>query len=184
MVELMMSLALFMVAVLGVISMQKVTLLANGHAKNLASAQRIAQAWAGQLEMDASAWRTAALPGFLNDTRVWQRPTYIAARSFGAAFDALGNPLSDSSTDLAKATFCTHVRMSWLYPLTLPVTGNGVLRAEIRVFWLRDGETPLSPSASMCSLQTPAQAASIGIAPTSNSYQFVYQTVGVRQHFP
>ena len=174
-----MSLALFVVAMLGIISMQKITVMSNAHAKNVAIAERIAQAWGAQLEMDATTWRTT-FGGFLNNAAVWQRPPYIATRSFGGAFDALGNPLSDSSTDLARARFCTHVRMSWLYPPNLGIGGNGMLRAEIRVFWLRDGEAPFDTNATMCSAaQTGGQAQSIGL---SNSYQFIYQTVGVRQH--
>ena len=178
-VELMMALALFTVAVLGIISMQKITVVSNAHAKNVAMAQRIAQAWAGQLEMDGSAWRSAFGSGWLNDGAIWQRPAYITDRAFGGAFDALGNPLSDG--DVSKAHFCTHVRMSWLYPTNSGVGGNGMLRAEIRVFWLRDGEAALDSNASMCSNgQTGAQAIAIGLA--TERYNFVYQTVGIRQH--
>jgi prepilin-type N-terminal cleavage/methylation domain-containing protein len=178
-VELMMALALFTVAMLGIISMQKITVVSNAHAKNVAIAERIAQSWGAQLEMDATTWR-GALGGFLNKDGFWQRPAYISARTFGAAFDALGNPLSDSSTDLAKARFCTHVRMSPLYPDTMNVGGNSTLRAEIRVFWQRDGEAPVDTTSSMCAAQTAAQAQTVGL---SNNYYFIYQTVGVRQHF-
>jgi prepilin-type N-terminal cleavage/methylation domain-containing protein len=175
-VELMMALALFTVAVLGIISMQKITVASNAHAKNVAMAQRIAQAWAGQLEMDATAWRTTFGTGWLNDANVWQRPAYIASRRFGGAFDALGNALADN--DVGQARFCTHLRMAWLYPVA---GGNGTLRAEIRVFWLRDDEAALDSNASMCSTaQTAVQAKAIGLA--TDRYRFVYQAVGVRQH--
>ena len=46
MVELMMALALLTVGVLGIVSLQRVTVVSNGHAKRLATAQRIAQTWA------------------------------------------------------------------------------------------------------------------------------------------
>jgi prepilin-type N-terminal cleavage/methylation domain-containing protein len=176
-VELMMALALFTVAVLGIIAMQKITVTSNAHAKNVAMAQRIAQSWAGQLEMDGTEWRTAAFgSGWLNADNVWRRPAYIAARSFGGAFDALGNPLADG--DVARAHFCTHVRMASLYPAG---SGNGMLRAEIRVFWLRDDEAPLDSNLSMCAVvQTDSQVVDIGLA--TDRYRFVYQTVGVRQH--
>lgn len=180
-VELMMALALLAVSVIGIISLHKVTVVTNGHAKNLAMAQRIAQAWAGQLQMDSTQWVTS-LPGgsFLNSNATWQRLPYNATRGFGAAFDALGNPLPDASA--ASARFCTHVRMSWLYPTTMSVAGNAVLRAEIRVFWLRDGRAPLDSTASMCSAtQSDAQARAIGL--TTDRYHFVYQTVGLRQHY-
>jgi prepilin-type N-terminal cleavage/methylation domain-containing protein len=180
-VELMMALALLAVSVIGIISLHKVTVTTNGHAKNLAMAQRIAQAWAGQLQMDSTQWVTN-LPGgsFLNSNAAWQRLPYNPARGFGAAFDALGNPLADPNA--GNARFCTHVRMSWLYPTTMSVAGNGVLRAEIRVFWLREGQAPLDSTASMCSAtQSDAQARAIGL--TTDRYHFVYQTVGLRQHY-
>ncbi|HYQ17454.1 MAG TPA: prepilin-type N-terminal cleavage/methylation domain-containing protein [Polyangiaceae bacterium] len=178
-VELMMALALFSVAILGIISMQKITVASNAHAKNLATAQRIAQAWAGQLEMDATQWRTGAPGGFLNGAGIWQRPTYDGTRLFGAAFDVLGNPLDDNSLD--RARFCTHLRLSWMYRDQVGATGNGMLRAEIRVFWQKEGETTLGSTASMCGTQTTQQATNIGLA--TDLYHFVYQTVGVRQHF-
>ncbi len=179
-VELMMALALFAVAVLGIISMQKVTVTSNAHAKNVALAQRIAQAWAGQLEMDATAWRigTVFTGGWLNDANAWQRPPYIGTRTFGGAFDALGNPLADG--DVAQARFCTHVRMTWLYPATMGVGGNGMLRAEIRVFWLRDSEGPVAVPAFCDVTQAAATVSAIGLA--TDRYHFVYQTVGIRQH--
>jgi hypothetical protein len=127
--------------------------------------------------MDGTAWRTAAFgAGWLNADNLWKRPAYVAGRSFGGAFDALGNPLADA--DVARAHFCTHVRMASLYPTN---AGNGMLRAEIRVFWLRDDEAPLDSNASMCAvLQTDADVVAIGLA--TDRYRFVYQTVGVRQH--
>ena len=178
-VELMMALALFAVAVLGIIAMQKITVASNAHAKNIAIAQRIAQAWAGQLEMDATVWRTGFGVGWLNDASVWQRPAYIEARKFGGAFDALGNPVSDN--DVGQARFCTHLRMAWLYPANVSTGGNGTLRAEIRVFWLRDDVAALDSNASMCAAgQTATQAKDIGFA--TDRYRFLYQAVGVRQH--
>ncbi len=180
-VELMMSLALIAVSVLGIVSLQKVTVVTNAHAKNLAMAQRIAQAWAGQLQMDSTQW-VATMPSgtFLNSSAVWGRPDHNVTRNFGAAFDALGNPLAD--TALAGARFCTHVRMSWLFRDTMSVAGNGMLRAEIRVFWLRDGSGPLGDNtASMCAKQGDEQVRNIGFA--TDRYHFVYQTVGLRQHY-
>jgi prepilin-type N-terminal cleavage/methylation domain-containing protein len=179
-IELLMALALFAIAVMGIIALQKITIVSNTHAKNMAVAQRIAQAWAGQLEMDATEWSTNFGSGFLNGNGTWARPGYIASRNFGAAFDALGNPVPDN--ELGRARFCSHVRMSWLYPTTMGVGGNGLLRAEIRVFWLREGMQPLDTTVTMCSAtQTAVQARNIGLA--TDLYHFVYQTVGVKQHF-
>lgn len=178
MVELMMSLALFTVGVLGVISLQKVTIVSNAHAKNLAIAQRIAQTWSSQLEMDSSAWRTTfEASGVLTaPTDTWTRPDYKTGR-VGAAFDALGNPLTD--VNAAGARFCVHTRLTWLYN-NPSIANNGVIRAEIRVFWLRDGQPVLNPIANgLCGAQDATQVKAIGQA--VNNYHFVYQTVGLRQ---
>ncbi|RYZ02184.1 MAG: prepilin-type N-terminal cleavage/methylation domain-containing protein [Myxococcales bacterium] len=180
-VELMMALALLAVSIVGIISLQKVTVVTNAHAKNLAMAQRIAQAVSGQLQMDSTQWITTLPTGsFLNSDAVWHRLPYNTTRAFGGAFDALGNPVTDANA--GNARFCTHVRMSWLYPTTMSVAGNGVLRAEVRVFWLRAGQAPLDSTASMCSAsQSDTQARAIGLS--TDRYHFVYQTVGLRQHF-
>jgi prepilin-type N-terminal cleavage/methylation domain-containing protein len=179
-VELMMALALFSVGILGIISLQKIMVVSNAHAKNLATAQRIAQSWAAQLQMDSTQWRTN-LPGtgFLTANGVWERPLYNATRRFGAAFDGLGNPLADTDTQLSQARFCAHVRTSWMYRDT-GATGNGMLRAELRVFWQKDGEAALDSTKTLCATQTSVQANAIGLRP--DLYHFIYQTVGVRQH--
>jgi prepilin-type N-terminal cleavage/methylation domain-containing protein len=178
MVELMMSLALFTVGILGVISMQKISIVSNAHAKNLAIAQRIAQTWSSQLQMDSTAWRTAfdGSGVLVAPTAVWERRLHKAGR-VGAAFDALGKPLSES--ELANARFCVHTRFSWLYNSTT-VANNGVVRAEIRVFWLRDGQPVLQPSKGLCGAQDASEVTAIGQA--VNNYHFLYQTVGIRQH--
>jgi prepilin-type N-terminal cleavage/methylation domain-containing protein len=183
-VELMMALAIFGISVIGIITIQKVSVTSNAHAKNLAMAQRVAAAWASQLEMDGSAWRNTFAAGFLDANGVWERPAYIANRKFGAAFDALGNPLTDSDDDLKRARFCSHVRMSWLFPNGVDRAGNAVIRAEIRVFWLRDGASPWNNGA-FCGApgaQTPDVVAQIG--QSTDRYHFVYETVAVRQHLP
>ncbi len=188
-VELMMAIALFTVAVLGIVSLQRLTVVSNGHSKNLAIAQRIAQTWAAQLQMDSTSWgSTYDSAGILSDpSGAWTRPPYVAGR-VGGAFDNVGNPLTDEASSLARARFCTHVRLSWLYGANTGVSGNRVMRAEIRVFWLRDGHGPdgITPAVGaangLCaSNQDAAQIAAIGQA--VGSYGFVYQTVAVRQHF-
>ena len=51
------------------------------------------------------------------------------------AFDILGRDLA--TTDIPKdATFCVHVRESWLVAQALP-TEPGLMRADVRVLWFR-----------------------------------------------
>lgn len=179
-VELMMALALFTVSMLGIISMQKVVVASNTHSKNLAIAERIARTWGARLQLDATSWTTSTLPATWNTTSQWTRPTYNASLGIGAGFDALGNPLTDSAADLKSASFCTHVRMTELYSPAGTVSGSGMLRAEVRVLWLRDGRSTRSNAASVCPL---GDATAIAVGKEVGLYNFAYQTFGLRQHF-
>jgi type IV pilus assembly protein PilV len=150
-VELMMALGVLAVGVTGIIAMQKVTVTSNAQARRLAAATSIVQAWQEQLAADAVAWNHPSVrngtPDITADTvwlRLvetnqgnWTQPAWNAARSFGPAFDGLARPL-EVPANQAQAQYCTHVRLTYLYPPTNPV-GNGLIRAEVRVFWPRDG---------------------------------------------
>jgi hypothetical protein len=180
-----MALAVLAVGISGIIALQKVTVVSNQHAKNLAIATRIADAWVGQLVADAAAWNGPSpldLRSDLNQTvwisqvassgGLWLQPAYNSTRLFGPAFDALGNPV-DPQAEPLQVSFCTHLRLSWLYPDT---DGSGVIRAEIRVFWLRDGE-PTADGQAFCSPGgNPVQ-----IGQSVTGYHFVYQTTAISQ---
>jgi type IV pilus assembly protein PilV len=185
-VELLMAISIFAIGVSGIIAMQKVTVAANSHSKNLSIATHVAQAWLDQLATDAAAWNhpSPGIPGSdLTDTTwlqlaggnadQWLRPTFSTTRNFGAAFDALGNPLPDAN--VAQAVFCAHVRLSWLYPET---AGNGLLRTEVRVFWLRDGQGGTVDGQPLCDPNTaPNLVEGAGL-----KYHFVHQASAVKQN--
>lgn len=178
-VEVLMSLAILAVGVVGIIASEKVTLVSNQHAKNLAIATRIAQSWIGMLNAEASLWDS----GGLNSTRNpwlsqgstnsgWFRPDAVGPLDFGPAFDALGN-----STDVANARFCVDLRMA---PLTGVSSGAGMVRAEVRVMWLRDQPSVTAGDAALvtaCSL-TPLAASADD---ATRLMQFVFMSSAVRQ---
>jgi hypothetical protein len=146
-VEVMMSLAVLAVGVIGIIAMQKVTLATNTHSKNLAIATHIAQSLLGVLEAEAMLWGPSSSPAPLGRTTwlaqgagatTWFRPNYDNTRLFGPAFDALGNPVRTQDQD-PDARFCVDLRLS---PLTASADGGGMIRAEVRVIWLRDSSVP------------------------------------------
>lgn len=179
-VEVLMSLAVLAVGVVGIIATDKVTLAANQHAKNLSIATRIADSWMGVLSAEAVVWesqsnrplRTTWLAQGAGTTD-WFRPTYSAQTLFGPAFDALGNPVP---VDSASAAFCVDVR---LWPLNADNDGGGLIRAEVRVLWLRQ-ETVIGATAA------PAQACGIttaaATAGTANDLaHFVFMSSAVRQ---
>lgn len=186
-VELMMALGVFAIGVSGVIAMQKVTLASNRHAKNLAVATHIGQAWMEQLAADASQWN---FPGPRNqgaasdigdtdwlqeadNTTDWFLPDWVGVRSFGPGFDALGNPVANVN----QAAFCTHLRLTWLNRDNQGIVGNGLIRAEVRVFWMREGNGGGATPDPICSPNNDA----IAIGQRPELYHFVYNTSAIRQ---
>ena len=201
-VELLMSLSILAIGVSGIVAMQKVTLNSNRHARNMAIASQISQAWLDQLRADAAAWNhpsarfpttsdlgetnwLSALASASGSTTEWIRPSFVTARRFGPGFDILGRPVDTGvAANNAFLRFCTHIRLSWLYRDTgsgianeSTVVGNGLIRAEVRVFWLRDGQTQ-HVGGNICGGTTPV--ATIGAA--TDRYHFVYNVSAVRQN--
>ena len=144
-VELVMSLAVLAIGASGVIAMQKVAISSNRHAKEMAIATRIAEGWADQLALDGAIWTTIAgnstiaSTTWLNlanpsQTVEWFGPAYDPARNYGAAFNALGDPIDPAQRpDLIR--YCAQLRFAYLHTSTAPTVGHGVIRAQIRVFW-------------------------------------------------
>lgn len=181
-VEVLMSMAVLAVGVVGIISMQKVTLASNLHAKNLAIATHIAQSWIGVLEAEAALWdstgsltRTTWLnQGFGITT--WFRPNYSDPLAFGPAFDALGNPVLPVNQN-PDAKFCVDLRFS---PLTANNTGGGLVRVEVRVVWLRL-ETVLAGAVTAPAHACSVTDVTVGNAAERQLFHFVMMSGGVRQ---
>jgi len=188
-VELLMSLLIFTIGVLGVVAMQKVTLTSNQHAKDLALATQLAQSWVDQLHADAMAWNhpsalratndlsdTIWLSNVSQNNTAWVLPTWDATRRFGPGFDPRGTSVNPTTAG-DQVKFCTHIRLSWLYQPIGTVTGGGLMRAEVRVFWLRDGQ-PRAGNVGICSQQlTPAS-----VGGDVGRYHFVYNVSAVREN--
>lgn len=185
-VELMMALAVLAIGVSGIIAMQKVTLAANQHARNLAIATHIAQSWQDQLAADAVLWNfPGPRPGAIDtdDTRwlhhafdptedgAWILPEYET--DFGPAFDALGNVVPHDDLDTRHVAFCTHIRLTRLRE----TDGMGLIRSEVRVFWLREGGPgPVAPG-NLCAPDDPDD-----VGDAVENYHFVYQTTALKQN--
>lgn len=180
-VEVLMSMAVLAVGVMGVIASQKVMVASNAHAKNLAIATHIGQSWMGMLEAESALWgadnslvRTTWLSQGAGQG-TWFRPNYDPVRLFGPAFDALGNPVAteDEGTD---ARYCVDLRMSPLHV----ADGGGLMRVEVRVAWLRDeiigGGTVTAP-AQPCGVT----AAVLTTAAAQQLYHIVFFSGAVRQ---
>jgi type IV pilus assembly protein PilV len=188
-IELVMSLSVLAIGASGIISMQKVAVSSNRHAKDLSVATRIAEAWADQLTIDGALWTITTSGASTRDKTTWLRladptqtvdwliPGYDAKRSFGPAFGPLGAPL-DPGTSAALAHFCAHLRFAFLHSDTAPSAGNGVIRAQIRVFWQAEDSTvglPSSANGNLCAVDNATLTSNIG------AFHVVYLTTAVRQ---
>ena len=142
-IEVMMALSILSVGATGVIAMQKASLVGNVRARDLATANAIASAWMERLRVDGLRW--TMLPGNLStitqteglktvgddhptvsgDEGKWIRPPDLGAMFMSPGADVRGM----DTTTVADQGFCTHLRLTQLLP--------NLIRAEVRVFWLR-----------------------------------------------
>lgn len=193
-VELLMAISVFGIGVAGIISMEKVTSAANQDAKNLAIATHVAESWLDMLATDAVAWNHPSPSNGASDLSTdtvwlnnvvsnagansWFLPAYSAALGFGPGFDALGNPVN-TAVSTANVQFCAHLRLSWLYqPTSNASSGNGLIRAEVRVFWLRDGQgTPLA-GVDPCAAAMPIA----NITGATGTFHFVQKVTAIREN--
>ncbi|HEX2732949.1 MAG TPA: type II secretion system protein [Polyangiaceae bacterium] len=187
-VELLMSIGVLGLGVCGVIAMQKVVVASNGEAKNLALATRIAESWLDELAADAGQWNDT---GDFDETAwltkvgaegspsaAWFRPDYVSGRNFGSAFDALGNPVA--TADIAtKAQFCSDLRLRWMNGQANVKKGAGLIRAEVRVFWRREGVVGLSgaPPKHVCDIDPAAFDGADG----QKLYHVIYLSTALRE---
>lgn len=179
-VELMMSLSVLAIGASGVIAMQRVTLASNQHAKNLAVATGIAEAWADALAADGTQWNSSTDLAtdtewlrLVADAPLWIRPAYAPARQMGPGFGPLGDPTNTAGL----ARFCTDLRFTWMRRDT-QAPGAGLIRAEIRVFWKRDNAVTASAlPANLCDDTNPPAT----VDTQSNGYHFVMVTTAIAQ---
>ncbi len=178
--EVMMSLAILGVGASGVVAVQKATLLANTSAKNLATANFIAESWMERLRVDALQWNEpAGVPDLASDTQwlrtatnnpLWVTPATVLP--LGAA-DTDVNGADKFPTDpgppFSASAFCTHLRLTQFDPATLPAYRK-LIRAEVRVIWARAG-APLD-----CTTLNPNDI------DVRNQYGAVYLTSAVQQN--
>ena len=198
-IEVMMAIILLVIGSAGVVAMQKAATFGNMRAKQLAVATHIAQTWMERLRVDGTTWtlpspnksqapsnlpQTAWLKEVNNQPNVWFRPVDIPNRG-SAGFDALGNDVP--GPDTATSSYCTHLRLNWMYrPPAGKPTVPELVRADVRVFWLRDArQFPLQGQTFNSTVCDPAQnapamgqAASLGWA----QYHFVYLSSSVTKN--
>ena len=140
MVEVMMALAILAVGAVGIISLQKVTVMGGLNSRNLTSASDAASGWVNALQAEATLWNDAS------NADIADMPTISTALgSPGSWVDIpTAGPFPNGGATLAPDTadtlFCTQIRASFVG--TAPTTGLGAsdtIRLEVRTFFARDG---------------------------------------------
>lgn len=158
-IEVMMALAVLTLSAAGVIAMQKATLIANTNARNLATANAIAQAWMERIRTDAHSWNEQGGVPDITDTRWltlastappvggsgWFAPTLAGALASpigSPAADVMGAELYPGDNAALVPAFCTQVRLTRFAAnkaSALAVLYKTV-RVEVRVVWDRLGQ--------------------------------------------
>jgi prepilin-type N-terminal cleavage/methylation domain-containing protein len=147
-IEVMMALSVLAIGASGVIALQRATLIGNTHARNLAIANSIAITWAERLRTDALQWNDPGGTPDLDGDTDWLRMVdgmVYPARATPTPILALGTPNADVlgtdvyAGDASASAFCTHVRFRRFTTTTGEPLWPNLMRADIRVFWERNG---------------------------------------------
>ncbi len=186
-VEVLMSITMLAVGASGIMALQKVVSAANQHARNTEVASRIATGWVEKLKADAVRWNhpspvfgtsdlaDAVLISAIGIDGLWHAPSLAGTQEYSSGdtaatttffggltawHDALGNNVADA----ASGRFCVNVRLT---AMTAPPPAPAVtrlIRADVRVFWLRPGSGSFSAGATdlatrvangLCAIGTP-----------------------------
>lgn len=147
-VEVMMSLTVLTIGMLGIISLQRNTVVANAQAQQMTVATNIGRVWIGRLQADASLWNHPSAFNAASDLKTdtkfltnygigWFLPT-DPTNQYSYAFSQSGKDIDPTSPALATDTiYCVNVRLTQLYADPLLTTVPSMLRAEVRVYWLK-----------------------------------------------
>jgi prepilin-type N-terminal cleavage/methylation domain-containing protein len=164
-VEVMMALAVLSLGAGGVIAMEKATLIANTNARNLVTANGVAQAWMERMRVDALSWNEpAGVPDLTTDTEWLKNATGTQALGMGwfspalsatGALQPAGAPQADVmgadifTGDPSLSAFCPQVRLTQLSSAPCQVgtptptpplcSYHRLIRVEVRVFWDKSG---------------------------------------------
>lgn len=192
-IEVVGAMSLFLITASGVMAMQRMTMVSNLRAKNMAVANQIARTWVERLRTDATLWNypSPSHPEFASDLNetVWLKKIATAGWFYpsttetnggvvypGAAFGALGAGIaSNAANEVAIAPFCSHLRLSWLYP-------DQLIRAEIRVFWLKEGGKGAFDDSAVCSPDVDVTKFDAPDGEAIQRYHFVYLTTSIRKN--
>jgi type IV pilus modification protein PilV len=158
-VEVMVSIGVMTIGAMSVLAMQQQLIRANMHARELTTATQIAQNWIERLKMDALAWNAVgdltqtrylqAIPapgtlGTFGRFTAWSATSGTKSELYSSAFDFYGEALDTTASTPVGLHYCASYRLSWIY------ANQRAMRADVRVFWPRQGEGVLATDYPRC----------------------------------
>jgi type IV pilus modification protein PilV len=183
-IEVMMSLTVLVIGVLGVMVLQTATIAGNQDAVQITTANAIARLWLDRLQRDATQWNhpssvqptsNISSTQWLNNVGSgWFVPAATATES--PAFDVTGQDMLLTPFE-DKADYCTHVRLTYLD------ASSSLIRAEIRVVWPKRVKGDLANWAKVSTTwcQT-ATATTLG--PDDLNFHWIYAAGAIRKVLP
>ncbi len=175
-----MALGMLAIGISGIIAMQKVTVIANRDAKNLEIANQIAHTWIERLRADSMLWNSgtdlATDTMWINNPYPPTQPTWIRPQNTNLGIygvhDALG---VDDASGVLNGPFCVHLRLTTNTPSSI--------RAEVRVYWMRQGtgDSTQTVEAPLCG---GTAAAAPDVQSKTELYHFVHVTTALMQNPP
>ncbi len=144
MIEVLMAIGILTAGSVAIMAMLGAATRGNMEARQITTANQLAQQWVERLRRDGLNWTrgtNTADPTLLANTTylsqvaapgtvpLWFVPTPSATSGETANFDYYGNDLT-SPESAGTPTYCTNVRLEWLYP-------GRVMRADVRVWFVR-----------------------------------------------
>lgn len=156
-VEVMVAIAVMAIGVTGILSMQNASVLANRRAQEVSMATTLARRWQEILRTDSLGWNRPTQRNTVSDlgsdTRhlcalvgcgggagradQWFVPA-VNLPNESPAYDHWGREVAISARE---AKYCVNLRLTWLRQPSLNPIDQGLIRAEVRVWWYAEGAT-------------------------------------------
>ena len=193
-IEVMMALTILFIGVMGVVAIERATIMSNVDARQVTTASNVARTWLERLQADAAAWNhpssfnpqsdlNADTVYLKNYNTGWFLPLPAGTTPYWSnGFDINGNDVVVAGTDII---YCANIRLTPVYldPLCQVSAGNpapacaaatpSLMRAEVRVSWSKH-RTPIAA----CAGAAAAGSGSDAMGSNDVDYHWVY-LVGV-----
>ena len=187
-IEVMMAMSVLAIGATGVIAMQKAALLGNVRARDLATATTLASSWLERLRIDGLMWQQnpnglSTLPAttWLNVVTTANAGTWVvpnAAFNYQNGADLHGYDVTVAS---GQQGFCVNMRLTQLLPT--------IIRAEVRVYWLRThnqarsgGGSGMFQSGNSLCANSAALLQDLSTDEALQRYHFVYMTSAISRN--